>query len=122
MVAPPPQALPPASPVAPAPVVKNPNRKVRTPDDEHLPKWVPVKGRLTVVESSDLAENLGLVPKGSSKKSAEPISVAEKLAEEADARRGARQRPGQRSARRAAGDLRQCGGDVRGRIHRLSAP
>jgi hypothetical protein len=86
VVAPPPQALP-APQIAPAPVAKNPNRKVRTPDDEHLPKWVPVKGRLTVVESSDLAENLGLVPKGSSKKSAEPISVADKLADEADARR-----------------------------------
>ena len=57
--------------------------KVRTPSDDHLPKWVPARGRLTVVESSDLAENLGLVPKGATKKSPdERISVADKLAEE----------------------------------------
>jgi hypothetical protein len=74
----------PAPPLSTAPVleVKNRAAKVRTPDDEHLPKWVPVRGRLTVVDSSDLAENLGLVPQGSTKKSAERISVADKLEEE----------------------------------------
>ncbi|MBX3205748.1 MAG: hypothetical protein KF764_11815 [Labilithrix sp.] len=60
--------------------------KVRTVSDERLPKWVPVRGRLTVVDSSDLAENLGLVPKGATKKSDERISVADKLAEESAAR------------------------------------
>lgn len=60
--------------------------KIRTVSDDHLPKWVPKKGRLTVVDSSDLAENLGLVPKGTSKKSDERISVADKLAEESAAR------------------------------------
>lgn len=60
--------------------------KVRTPDDETLPKWVPKRGRLTVVESSDLAENLGLVPRGTTKKSAERISAQDKLEEEAQAR------------------------------------
>jgi hypothetical protein len=67
------------------------NRKVRTPDDADLPAWVPKSGRLTVVESSDLAENLGLVPMGSSRRTAERISVAEKLAEEEAARRAATQ-------------------------------
>lgn len=61
--------------------------KVKTPSDEKLPKWVPVKGRLSVVDSSDLAENLGLVPKGATKKSDQPISVAEKLAEESASRK-----------------------------------
>ena len=65
---------------------KNRGRAVRTPSDENLPKWVPVKGRLSVVESSDLAENLGLVPVGTTKKTDERISVAEKLAEENAAR------------------------------------
>lgn len=60
--------------------------KVRTPDDDTLPKWVPKRGRLTVVESSDLAENLGLVPRGTTKKSAERISAQDKLEEEAQAR------------------------------------
>ncbi|MBX3263156.1 MAG: hypothetical protein KF782_26010 [Labilithrix sp.] len=63
--------------------------KVRTVSDERLPKWVPVRGRLTVVDSSDLAENLGLVPKGTTKKSDERISVADKLAEESAARAAA---------------------------------
>jgi len=61
-------------------------QKVRTTSDEKLPKWVPAKGRLTVVDSSDLAENLGLVPKGSTKKADERISVADKLSEESAAR------------------------------------
>jgi hypothetical protein len=85
----------PQHPVAPmaaasnAPVLATSNlkhSKVRTVSDEHLPKWVPVKGRLTVVDSSDLAENLGLVPKGTTKKSDERISVADKLQEESAAR------------------------------------
>lgn len=63
--------------------------KVRTVPDEQLPKWVPKRGRLTVVDSSDLAENLGLVPKGTTKTSEERISVAEKLAEESAARAAA---------------------------------
>lgn len=66
--------------------IKNKKSKVRTVSDENLPKWVPKKGRLTVVDSADLAENLGLVPKGATKKSDERISVADKLAE-ADAAR-----------------------------------
>jgi hypothetical protein len=61
-------------------------QKVRTVSDEKLPKWVPSKGRLTVVDSSDLAENLGLVPKGATKKADERISVADKLSEESAAR------------------------------------
>ena len=57
--------------------------KIRTTSDEHLPKWVPKKSRLTVVDSSDLAENLGLAPKGTAKKNPEErVSVAEKLEEE----------------------------------------
>lgn len=70
---------------------RNPS-KVRTVADDNLPKWVPVRGRLTVVDSSDLAENLGLVPKGATKKSDERISVADKLAEE-NAARGAKTDP-----------------------------
>ena len=62
---------------------------MRTPADEDLPPWVPIEGRLTVVESSDLAENLGLVPMGSAKKSEVRISVAELLAEESAARAAA---------------------------------
>lgn len=48
-----------------------------------------ISGRLTVVESSDLAENLGLVPTGSAKNSDVPISVAKLLAEENAARAAA---------------------------------
>lgn len=54
--------------------------RVRTPSDDDLPKWVPIRGRLTVVDAADLAENLGLVPAGSTAKSTERIAVAEKLA------------------------------------------
>jgi hypothetical protein len=72
----------PAAPAAPIFETKNRNRPVRTPSDENLPKWVPARGRLSVVESSDLAENLGLVPPGTTKKTDERISVADKLAEE----------------------------------------
>ena len=57
--------------------------KIRTTPDENLPKWVPKTGRLSVVDSSDLAENLGLVPQGTTKKNPdERISVADKLNEE----------------------------------------
>ncbi len=86
----------PQHPVAPpsnAPVLTTNHlktSKVRSVSDEHLPKWVPVRGRLTVVDSSDLAENLGLVPNGATKKSDERISVAEKLQEESVARAAAR--------------------------------
>jgi hypothetical protein len=86
----PPVKPPPAPPPAdPALDVKNRKtaRAVRTPSDENLPKWVPVRGRLSVVESSDLAENLGLVPVGTTKKSDERISVSDKLAEESAARK-----------------------------------
>jgi hypothetical protein len=79
----------PAPPLSPAPILEVKSRvaKVRTPDDAHLPKWVPVRGRLTVVDSSDLAENLGLVPQGATKKTDGRISVAEKLEEERRARK-----------------------------------
>jgi hypothetical protein len=53
--------------------------------DEHLPSWVPVTGRLTVVQSHDLAENLGLVPTGTTKKTEGRISVSEMLAQNATA-------------------------------------
>lgn len=69
-----------------APVLTTSNAvhsKIRTTPDETLPKWVPKRGRLSVVDSSDLAENLGLVPAGTTKKNPdERISVADKLAEE----------------------------------------
>lgn len=55
--------------------------KARKPgSDENLPKWVPLRGRLTVVEAPDLAENLGLVPKGATKSAEGRISVAELMA------------------------------------------
>jgi len=55
--------------------------KPRKPgSDENLPKWVPLRGRLTVVEAPDLAENLGLVPKGATKTAEGRISVAELMA------------------------------------------
>jgi hypothetical protein len=41
---------------------------------------VPLRGRLTVVEAPDLAENLGLVPKGTTKTADGRISVAELMA------------------------------------------
>jgi hypothetical protein len=87
------QPVPPPAAATPAnsgPIFETKNRStarpVRTPSDDNLPKWVPVKGRLSVVESSDLAENLGLVPVGTTKKTDERISVADKLAEESAAR------------------------------------
>ena len=88
------QVGPPSAPVLTTHDLKT--SKVRTVPDEQLPKWVPKRGRLTVVDSSDLAENLGLVPKGSTKKSDERISVADKLEEE-------------RAARIARGDTMQEG-------------
>jgi hypothetical protein len=84
-----PATAPAAPPGTPILETKNRSRPVRTPSDENLPKWVPARGRLTVVESSDLAENLGLVPRGTTKKSEERISVADKLAEERSARASA---------------------------------
>jgi hypothetical protein len=55
--------------------------KARKPgSDENLPNWVPLRGRLTVVEAPDLAENLGLVPKGTTKSSEERVSVADLMA------------------------------------------
>jgi hypothetical protein len=89
----PPPATAPAPQGAPVLETKNLNRPVRTPSDDNLPKWVPARGRLTVVESSDLAENLGLVPPGTTKKTEERISVADKLAEERSARAGAGEAP-----------------------------
>lgn len=69
-----------------APILTTNNQahsKIRTTPDENLPKWVPKKGRLSVVDSSDLAENLGLVPQGTTRKNPEErISVADKLQEE----------------------------------------
>jgi hypothetical protein len=69
-------------PKAPAPEpddeeFPNGNPRVKTPADEDLPAWCPVSGRLTVFESSDLAENLGLVPMGTFKKTGKKFSVAE---------------------------------------------
>lgn len=80
------QTLPPPPRVlgitnAPAPVSTTRASKSRKPgDDENLPAWVPVRGRLTVVEAPDLAENLGIVPKGTTKANQARISVAEALA------------------------------------------
>ena len=72
------------------PVIANalpkPGSRVRTPSDENLPRWVPTRGRLTVVDSSDLAENLGLVPRGTAKRTGEHVSAQDKLEEESQAR------------------------------------
>ena len=58
--------------------------KIRTTPEEQLPTWVPKKGRLSVVDSTDLAENLGLVPEGTTKANPDQrISVKEKLTERA---------------------------------------
>jgi hypothetical protein len=60
--------------------------KARKPgSDENLPTWVPLRGRLTVVEAPDLAENLGLVPRGSTRSAEGRISVAERMANGAGA-------------------------------------
>lgn len=73
---------PPRKPVPPKPVLRpNGHRPVRTPRDEDLPSWCPVSGRLTVVESCDLAENLGLAPMGTARDGGCP-SVAALLEEE----------------------------------------
>jgi hypothetical protein len=65
--------------VTPAPIttVRAPQVRSKPGSDENLPKWVPLRGRLTVVEAPDLAENLGLVPKGTTKSTEGRISVAE---------------------------------------------
>jgi hypothetical protein len=66
---------------APAPVTTIAVRPTTKPGgDENLPSWVPLTGRLTVVEAPDLAENLGLVPQGTTKTQGR-ISVAEALAQ-----------------------------------------
>ena len=81
-----PQALPPPPRVlgitnAPAPVTTTRAAKTRRPgSDENLPSWVPVRGRLTVVEAADLAENLGIVPRGTTKANQARIHVADALA------------------------------------------
>ena len=81
-----PQALPPPPRIlgitnAPAPVTPTRASKTRkSGSDENLPSWVPVRGRLTVVEAADLAENLGIVPRGTAKANQGRISVAEALA------------------------------------------
>ncbi|MDB5213620.1 MAG: hypothetical protein JWO86_1547 [Myxococcaceae bacterium] len=65
--------------VTPAPIttVRAPQVRSKPGSDENLPTWVPLRGRLTVVEAPDLAENLGLVPKGTTKSTEGRISVAE---------------------------------------------
>jgi len=67
----------------PIPFAKNAVKGKRGMSDEHLPSWVPLRGRLTVVQSHDLAENLGLVPAGTTKKTEGHISVSEALAQNA---------------------------------------
>jgi hypothetical protein len=83
--APVPTALARAVPSAftPAPVTTfAPARSRNKPgSDENLPKWVPVRGRLSVVEVPDLAENLGLAPKGSTKSAETRVTVADALAQ-----------------------------------------
>lgn len=69
---------------APTPAPVTTFRSTKPPrkpgSDENLPAWVPLRGRLSVVEAPDLAENLGIVPKGATKSSAEGrISVADAL-------------------------------------------
>ncbi|MBX3185515.1 MAG: hypothetical protein KF819_00815 [Labilithrix sp.] len=67
------------TPRAPIPIVKN---APKPGSDDDLPSWVPLSGRLTVVEAPDLAENLGVVPKGATKSSPTRISVVEQLAQQ----------------------------------------
>ncbi|MFO0742476.1 MAG: hypothetical protein U0270_41765 [Labilithrix sp.] len=86
-VEPPPRVRPPRPAPAPAPP-PSPNRPVRTPRDEDLPAWVPITGRLTVVESCDLAENLGLAPPGTARSGACPSVAALLEAERPSERRG----------------------------------
>ena len=67
----------------PAPVTTVATPTIRKPgSDEGLPSWVPISGRLSVVEAPDLAENLGLVPQGTTKAQGR-ISVADALAKNA---------------------------------------
>jgi hypothetical protein len=73
-------STPVAAAATPAPVTTFRPTKVRKPgSDENLPSWVPLRGRLSVVEAPDLAENLGVVPKGTTKSSSERLSVADVL-------------------------------------------
>lgn len=79
-----PTQVTPPKPLTPPPPKKKKEhrfRRVRTPRDEDLPAWVPISGRLTVVESCDLAENLGLAPMGTALDGGCP-SVAELLEKE----------------------------------------
>jgi hypothetical protein len=64
----------------PVATARAPKKVTKPGSDENLPSWVPLRGRLTVVEAPDLAENLGLVPKGATKTAQARISVAETLA------------------------------------------
>ena len=72
---------------APAPITTSRFAKTRNKpgSDENLPSWVPLRGRLTVVEAPDLAENLGIVPKGTTKNAQARISVADALDKNAGA-------------------------------------
>ncbi|MBX3226698.1 MAG: hypothetical protein KIT84_39245 [Labilithrix sp.] len=92
-VAPAPKPRPAPVPKVKAPrkiaIAPNGNRAVRTPADEDLPAWVPIRGRLTVVESSDLAENLGLLPIGWAKAHPDEIASVAALLEAERAARAA---------------------------------
>jgi len=73
----------------PAPVTTFRNAKPprsKPGSDENLPSWVPLRGRLSVVEAPDLAENLGIVPKGTTRSAEGRVSVAEALDKSAAAR------------------------------------
>ncbi len=70
-----------ARPPAPATTFAAPPKKQKPGSDENLPAWVPVRGRLTVVQAPDLAENLGLAPKGSSRNGDTRVTVADALAQ-----------------------------------------
>ena len=65
----------------PAPVTTSRSARARAKrgSDDNLPAWVPLRGRLTVVQAPDLAENLGLVPKGTTRNAEARVSVAELL-------------------------------------------
>lgn len=70
-----------ARPPAPATTFAAPPKTQKPGSDENLPAWVPVRGRLTVVQVPDLAENLGLAPKGSSRNADTRVTVADALAQ-----------------------------------------
>lgn len=92
-------AAPPPAARAPAPATTFAARPIiqKPGSDENLPKWVPVRGRLSVVDANDLAENLGLAPKGSSRNADTHVTVADALAQRA-AHAPAAQADGPRSA------------------------